>query len=313
MSVSVIIPAYKAAHTIGRAVESALAQSVPAAEIVVVDDGSPDDIAAALAPYGERVTLLRKANGRAASARNMGIERATGDFMAFLDADDYWEPEKLERQLAIFQRHPEVGLVAGRYFTQPPGSERTVELEVDGRSFDRVLRLRGKAVFRAATSVWTGTVIVRREVLGAERFVSGLEPAEDRDLWVRLIAKTPIYLTSQPLATAVLEAGSTSRSSVAGDCSSMLKVVRRQRSLLGFFGTRMWESHTYYRWAALDANPASALGRLALSFCFWPLPYQRSRVRMAWARPKLFAISLLRLARRRPRQGTTQPAGAGTA
>ena len=75
LSVSVIIPAYKAARTINRAVESALGQTRPPAEVLVVDDGSPDgaDLVAALARYGGRVTLLRKPNGGAASARNHGF------------------------------------------------------------------------------------------------------------------------------------------------------------------------------------------------------------------------------------------------
>src|SRR5262245_13313488 len=118
MSVSVVIPAYRASGTIGRAVVSLLHQTRTPDEILVVDDGSPDDLAAALAPYCDRVTLVRKENGGAASARNLGIDRSRGDLIAFLDADDYWEPTKLERQLSIFRRHPEVGLVASRFYVE---------------------------------------------------------------------------------------------------------------------------------------------------------------------------------------------------
>src|SRR5437868_7863345 len=101
LSVSVVIPAYKAARTINRAVESVLGQTRRPAEVLVVDDGSPDgaDLAAALGRYGDRVALFRKPNGGAASARNHGIDRAGGSVIGFLDADDYWEPDKLERQL----------------------------------------------------------------------------------------------------------------------------------------------------------------------------------------------------------------------
>src|SRR5262245_43212492 len=101
-TISTIIPAYRAAHTIARALASVLGQTYPSNEILVVDDGSPDDIAGAVRPYGERVTLLRKPNGGAASARNLGLDRARGDLVAFLDADDYWEPHKLERQQSLF-------------------------------------------------------------------------------------------------------------------------------------------------------------------------------------------------------------------
>src|SRR6266849_2125713 len=115
LTVTTIIPAYKAAKTIGRALESVFAQTRLPDEILVVDDGSPDDLAGAVASYGSRIRLIRKPNGGAASARNRGIDEAQGDLIAFLDADDTWESTKLERHLQVFQRHPEIGLTASRY------------------------------------------------------------------------------------------------------------------------------------------------------------------------------------------------------
>src|SRR5689334_5854744 len=126
--VSVIIPAYRAATTIARALESVLAQSVLPREVLVINDGSPDDLAAAVAPFRHGATpvvVIDKPNGGVASARNLGIERATGHLVAFLDADDYWELRKLEVQLDVLARHPSVGLVSSAYFTQEPGHGRT--------------------------------------------------------------------------------------------------------------------------------------------------------------------------------------------
>ena len=122
MSVSVVIPAYKAARTIGRAVESVIRQTSPPEEILVVDDGSPDADALieALRPFGTAVTLLRKPNGGASSARNEGIDRARGEWVAFLDADDYWEPEKLERQLAVAREYPEVSVIGCMLYLEYP-------------------------------------------------------------------------------------------------------------------------------------------------------------------------------------------------
>jgi glycosyltransferase involved in cell wall biosynthesis len=250
-SVSVIIPAFRAAHTIKRAIDSLMAQTRPPDEILVVDDGSPDELAAAVAGYGQRVTLLRKTNGGAASARNLGIERSCGELITFLDADDYWEPNKLQRQLEILRAHPQVVLVASRYYSQPPGGERTGPYPVlKGRHAGHVLVLEGVEAFEVATKVWTTTVLVRRSSLGDHRFVSGLEPAEDRDLWVRLIALGPIFVEAEPLATWVLEPGSLSRSSLDVDCGNMLRVVRRNARLLGPKGLRLWEAHTFGRWAS---------------------------------------------------------------
>jgi glycosyltransferase involved in cell wall biosynthesis len=261
-SVSVVIPAYRAAGFIDRPLDSLLGQTRPPAEILVVDDGSPDDLAAAVRPYRDRVTLIRKSNGGAASARNLGVDRARGEFVAFLDADDYWAPQKLERQLGLFAAHPELGLVCGRWFTQVPGEPAVAPPATDDADFDRVLRATGPAAFRVAMKMWTSMILVRRSVVGRNRFVSGLEPAEDRDLWVRLVADAPVYLGSEPLATYVQEPGSLCRTNVDRDYGNMLRVVRRHQDLLGQRETRRWEVETLRKWAARylgNGQPAAAL------------------------------------------------------
>lgn len=293
--VSVVIPAYRSVATIRRAVDSVLAQAHPPAEVIVVDDGSPDGLAAVVeGTYGRKVVLVRKPNGGAASARNAGIDRASGDYLAFLDADDYWEPGKLAAQLAVMSRHPATALVAGAYFEETPGLPRSATPVCTGPRgwYGRVLRLRGRQAFRLATMVWTGTVLLKREALGAERFVSGLEPAEDRDLWVRIVSRHPAFLIREPLATAVLVPGSLSRSGAERDCHAMLRVVARNRHLLGVRGDFLWRSHTLYRWANLDPNPGTALPRLLRSLLLWPLPYAGAVDVHPFGRAKRLAILL---------------------
>ena len=262
-TVSVVIPAYRAARTIGRAVDSVAAQTIPPDEILVIDDGSPDDLAAALAPYGGRVRLLRKGNGGASSARNHGLDHCAGGLVAFLDADDYWEPQKLERQLAVLGRRPEVGAVAGRFYVQSPGRPRVVNLAGHPSLYDRVWdRPPGGTAFEIARRIWTSVLLVRRELLVGRRFDEGLATAEDMDLWVRLATAAPLYLLSEPLATAVQEAGSLSRADAGRDSRNMLRVVRRHAALLGPAGTAAWERVVYREWAARelgDGRPAAAL------------------------------------------------------
>lgn len=248
-AVSVIIPAYRASATIGRAVDSVLAQSRPAAEIIVIDDGSPEDLEAALARFQKRVTYLRKPNGGAASARNAGIAHAGGDVVTFLDADDYWEPNKLARQTEHLRRHPEVGMVGSWLYVQEPGGLRRPDPAIDPTLFDRVLRLGGADAFHASGNFWTGTVAIRREVLGDARFDETLSTAEDRELWLRLLLRAPAFLSGEALATCVLEAGSLSRSSVERDCKNMLAVVERYREMLGPDAYRHWKSDVYRRWS----------------------------------------------------------------
>jgi len=99
-TVSVVIPCYNAAPFLRETLDSVLSQTQPALEVIVVDDGSTDDSAAIAESYGPPVRVIRQANGGESVARNRGIEEAKGDWIAFLDADDVWKADKLERQLA---------------------------------------------------------------------------------------------------------------------------------------------------------------------------------------------------------------------
>jgi glycosyltransferase involved in cell wall biosynthesis len=110
-TLSAVIPAYNAEAWLGQAIESALAQEEVALEVVVVDDGSTDGTAEVLATFGDRIRLVRQANRGLPAARNAGIAAARGDLVAFLDADDTWEPSKSRRQLAYLAAHPACGLV----------------------------------------------------------------------------------------------------------------------------------------------------------------------------------------------------------
>lgn len=113
--ISVIIPAYNAAATIDEAVQSVLDQSWPNVECIVVNDGSSDDTAMVLASWRDRITCLDKANGGFASARNAGMKAATGEWIAWLDADDVFEADKLERQMALVAVRPELALVCSDF------------------------------------------------------------------------------------------------------------------------------------------------------------------------------------------------------
>jgi len=109
--VSVIIPSYNCARYLRRAIDSASEQTYKDYEIVLVDDGSTDDTKDVVMQYGQKVTYLYQQNQGLSAARNQGISKASGELLAYLDADDMWYPEKLERQVAFLDAHPECGIV----------------------------------------------------------------------------------------------------------------------------------------------------------------------------------------------------------
>jgi len=110
--VSVVITTYNQAQYIAETVLSALNQTYPHREVIVVDDGSTDGTGARLAPFRDRVVLVRQENQGVAASRNTGVRSAKGELIAFLDGDDLWEPHKLAVQVAAYQAHPRSGLIA---------------------------------------------------------------------------------------------------------------------------------------------------------------------------------------------------------
>lgn len=111
--VTVIVGAYNADRYVGEAIDSVLAQTHPSLELIVVDDGSTDATGEIAESYGPPVRRIRQENGGMAAARNRAIPEAQGSFLAFLDADDRFPPDKLTRQLEVFEAQPELDVVYG--------------------------------------------------------------------------------------------------------------------------------------------------------------------------------------------------------
>ena len=186
--ISAVIPAYNAMPDVMEAVESVLAQSLPVAEVVVVDDRSSDGTGDAVrARFGDRVRVLRGTFGSASASRNAGWRAATGDWIAFLDADDLWKPNKLAVAIQRLAAAPH----ADWYF-----SDGSVSW-TDGREYPSLLELYidleepycGKPVAELCevNFILTSSVVVRRSALeAAGGFDETLSHAEDVDLWIKL-------------------------------------------------------------------------------------------------------------------------------
>jgi glycosyltransferase involved in cell wall biosynthesis len=193
--VSVIIPTFNRAGWVTEAVTSVLAQTYGDYELLVVDDGSTDATVAALAPFGRRLRLVRSAARRGVSAaRNLGIKAARGEWLAFLDSDDLWLPEKLARQAAYLAARPELLIcqteevwVRRGVRVNPPQTHRKAGGDIFWRSLERC-------------SVSPSAVMLNRRLLDeVGLFDENLPAAEDYDLWLRVAWRHPVGLLPEPL------------------------------------------------------------------------------------------------------------------
>ena len=206
--VSVVIPTYNSLQYLPFAVESALNQTFVDIEIIIINDGSTDRTEEwGLQQSDPRLKLITQENLGKSAARNAGIEAARGDYIAFLDADDLWEPTKLEMQVNCLDKSPHIGLV----YTW------TVLADRDGRPTGHLISS------RAAGDVWKdlvcrnilacgSTPLVRRncfEVTGL--FSPDLPFAQDWDMWIRLAAHYPFAVIEKPLVRYRRHENNTSR------------------------------------------------------------------------------------------------------
>jgi glycosyltransferase involved in cell wall biosynthesis len=193
----VIVPAYNASTTVGRAVDSVLAQTFGDLELIVIDDGSTDSTAEVVRRRRDRrLRCVAIANRGVSGARNLGLDIGSGDFVAFLDADDAWLPTKLERQLDLMEKRPAAGLCFTSVELVDGGLRRIHEDRSSPyMDFTEALLANGNVVTGSASSA-----IVRRSVLES---VGGFDPrlsqCADWDLWLRLSLATEFVVIDEPL------------------------------------------------------------------------------------------------------------------
>lgn len=204
--VSVVIPIYNAASTVARAIDSVLRQTLQDFEIIVVDDGSTDDVQQVLERYGDRVFYIYQEHRGCSAARNRGISEARGEYIAFLDADDWWLPAKLEKQVEALSLDATVGLVhAGYYLCGVDGRILRAIHPWPGNDpgsnvFDQLLF---RQFIGSPTFVMVRTAICQ-ELGGFDESMAG---GEDWDLWLRLALRCKVAYINEPLACYQMQTG----------------------------------------------------------------------------------------------------------
>jgi len=192
LSVSVVIPVYNAERYIGKAIESALRQTHPPLEVIVIDDGSTDSTADVANSFGDRIRCVRQANAGPARARNRGVRESRGEFVAFLDADDEWLPEHLEEAARVLDRHTDLVWFSGSYERRTEGTEAPRPMRYSG-PLEQDAYIGDYFAAQAKTEFsWTGVMVIRKDVIVAEGgFDEELRGDEDVNLWFRIALQHP--------------------------------------------------------------------------------------------------------------------------
>lgn len=274
-AVSVVIPAHNAAWCIRRAVDSVLAQTFRDFELIVVDDGSTDDTAATLHAYGDRLRVVAQANGGMSSARNAGIRTARGRYLAFLDADDRWLPDKLARQVALMTSQPELAFCAATATLEDPDGNT-----VGAWACNRQGRATVADVFASHATIAGGasSVLARRELVRAlGGFDETLFGAEDTDLWIRLAALGPFGCIEEPLVVVLKRPGSVSRNRKRMRAGAIAMTHKNRKLLPADRQGAFWRSLyagtlcDYAKWAHREGDRMRALADLCKAFALAPV------------------------------------------
>ncbi|MBP7690442.1 MAG: glycosyltransferase family 2 protein [Anaerolineales bacterium] len=203
--VSAIITAYNSATYIDRAIASVLAQTRPVDELVVIDDGSHDDTRGVVARYADAgVRYIYQSNQGPSAARNRGLAETTGEFVAFLDSDDQWLPDKTAQQLAYCAAAPAAAVVSGPAIWWNPETDRRWLKPIPlrpGQDWHTELLVRNVVGNPSQ-------VLIRRAVIEASGpFSTALVWGEEWELWLRLAAQAPIGFVAEPVIIYRLQVG----------------------------------------------------------------------------------------------------------
>jgi glycosyltransferase involved in cell wall biosynthesis len=201
--ISVVIPTYNRALCICDAVDSVLAQTLPPCEVIVVDDGSTDDTRQQLAKYGARIRYLYQDNAGVSAARNAGILAAQGTWIALLDSDDVWEPEKLAIQTETIRADPSTVVLVANGFNATSQDEIPINFfstRVRLRSLTGPFRVERPFAWAMDAVAVTSALVARRDMLiQAGLFDAQLNMFEDLDLLCRLAQLGAFWFEPRPL------------------------------------------------------------------------------------------------------------------
>lgn len=224
-SLSVVIPCYNSALTIVESLNSIFIQKYKINEIILVDDGSSDNTVSTIEEYIKESSfsnfkLIKQKNSGPSAARNNGIKNSTSEWIAFLDSDDKWLPDKLEKQLHFLKLNPKIVLISGGH------GNFFFDKKVDSQKIN-LKKLCFKNFFE------TPTVIVKKDVVSKFFFDENMRYSEDYNLWLNIVSEHDSLYVNSILSMSILNKKSFGESGLSKNLFSMekgeLKAITNQR------------------------------------------------------------------------------------
>jgi len=274
--VSVIIPTYNSLQYICKAIDSVLAQTYKNIEIIVVDDGSTDDTMLILKKYESKIAIISQANRGPSIARNVGIVKAKGDYITFLDSDDLWLPEKLEKQIDFIKANPNVKFVnccAAVYNMKTDKNEKIPKL-----NYPKKILLK-KLLIKNCVGDLPGWFIAKECFDKVGLFDETLAVAEDWDLALRICREFEYGVVDEPLIVIQQREGSQSyfgSKNLENELRFLNKIFSSKEINADFLIKGKTYSYRYFcaAWAYYSQGDLNnALKKILVSFLCFPLDF----------------------------------------
>jgi glycosyltransferase involved in cell wall biosynthesis len=295
--VTVIIPTYNCRRWVGEAIDSALHQTIPPAQVIVVDDGSTDDTASLLAEYGTKIQAISQANQGVAAARNRGLAAAGSEWVAFLDADDIWHPRKLELQLRTIKANTGIGLLGTGLFVWPAAAVP----DLAGGTAPQPTLI-GRERLAVKNCLAASSVLIRRDVAAnIGQFDTTLSGPEDHDYWLRAAEVAQSGVLPLELTGYRSVAGSLSRRAESME-AGMKQILRKLDARDFWRGDRLLRRRAYSYASYSSAYMHGACGQytrairnLLESIRWYPLPHRLRPDDVPFGRSRRLGVLMMRM------------------
>ena len=291
--VSVVIPAFNMALFVRDAVESVFNQTYTDYELIIVDDGSSDNTEEILQLYAGRIRYFKQTNAGVSAARNRGIQEAKADYVAFLDADDLWLPDKLELQMQAFDNQKDLALVACGYSVRGRDGKIVIRDVLRKNYPTRKELFQALSICQLIPGCASGVVVKKKCFSEVGNFDTTLRVGEDWDMWLRVVSQYNAYFIEQILVV-IRQANNDKTNRTAKDEEYYVQRVIKKTVKTGFQNRARAALYARLGSSALSTGDAmQALKWLARSITLYPGFVFPPDLRNRYRYPKIWRSYLL--------------------